>query len=137
MLPPGPGASEARAAQKSALAGLVHEAATSESLGALLASLQAAAAPGSSAAGALDEWAVANLREASRDFARASAVPKELAQRKAALESSAYAGEFFFLAPFFFSDLSGFFFFPFCSRLKKKKKKKKKSVARGEVEVGL
>jgi len=84
MLPPGQGASEARAAQKSALAGVVHEAATSEGLGALLSRLRAAPA-------ALDQWALANVREASRDFARASAVPKELAQRKAALESSAYA----------------------------------------------
>ena len=84
MLPPGQGASEARAAQKSALAGVVHEVATSEGLGALLSRLRAAPA-------ALDEWALANVREASRDFARASAVPKELAQRKAALESSAYA----------------------------------------------
>ena len=83
MLPPGQGASEARAAQKSALAGVVHEAATSEGLGALLSRLRAAPA-------ALDQWALANVREASRDFARASAVPKELAQRKAALESSAY-----------------------------------------------
>ena len=90
MLPPGPGASEARAAQKSALAGFVHEASTSDSLGRLIKKLESAAAS-SSDPSALDEWALANLREASRDFARASAIPKELAQRKAALESSAYA----------------------------------------------
>ena len=98
MLPPGPGASEARAAQKSALAGFVHEASTSASLGELITRLEKATAGGASAAASssassspLDEWALANVREASRDFARASAVPKELAQKKAALESSAYA----------------------------------------------
>ena len=94
MLPPGGGASEARAQQKAALAGFVHEASTAESLGSLISRLEKAAAEGGAAAAApaaLDEWALANLREASRDFSRASAVPKELAQRKASLESSAYA----------------------------------------------
>lgn len=92
MLPPGAGASEARAAQKSALAGFVHEASTSESLGKLISKLSAQIEKdGSDSGGALDEWARANVREAARDFARASAVPKELAQKKAQLESTAYA----------------------------------------------
>jgi len=97
MLPPGQGASEARAQQKAALAGFVHEASTSPALGELLAGLERAAKGASSPSDAastpapLDEWALANVREASRDFARASAIPKELAKKKAALESSAYA----------------------------------------------
>lgn len=94
MLPPGAGASEARAAQKSALAGFVHEAATSESLGKLISKLSARIeeeGSGSGDGGSFDEWALANVREASRDFTRASAVPRELAQKKASLESTAYA----------------------------------------------
>ena len=96
MLPPGSGASESRASQKAALAGFVHEASTSKRLGELLSKLEAEVAQKtssstSSSAPQLDEWALANLREASRDFKRASSIPKELAQRKAALESSAYA----------------------------------------------
>lgn len=90
MLPPGQGASEARAQQKAALAGFVHEASTSPALGELLAGLEKAA-KATEPSPSLDEWALANVREASRDFARASAIPKELAQKKAALESSAYA----------------------------------------------
>jgi len=87
MLPSGAGAREARAAQKSAIAGVVHDKATSKELGGLLSrleeSMRAAPAP-------LGEWEVANVREATRDYRRASAIPKDLAQRKAALESSAY-----------------------------------------------
>ena len=104
LLPPG--AQEARAAQKEALAGVVHDKATSPELGELLSRL--ASGGGKEKSSDLDEWALANVREAARDYRRASAIDKALAQRKAALESAAYnawvearsKGDFAIFAPF-------------------------------------
>lgn len=81
MMPEGSAAS--RAAQKSALAGVVHEKVTDPEIGSLLADLKDA--PG------LDEWQAAVVREAARGYKKATALSKELTQRKAALESEGYA----------------------------------------------
>ena len=84
MLPPGPAASDLRAAQKAALAGLTHAKATAPELGAALSALAAAPPP------TTDPWASATVRLAARDYKRATAIPADLAQAKAALESKAY-----------------------------------------------
>lgn len=83
MLPPGDAAASLRAAQKAALAGVVHAKATAPELGELLAKLQAAPP-------ADDKWAAANVRLAAKDYKRATAIPAQLAKDKAALESKAY-----------------------------------------------
>jgi hypothetical protein len=57
---------------------------TDAELGRLLGQLQAAAAE-------LDPVAAAVVRDSAKDYVRATALPKELAQRVAQLESSAYA----------------------------------------------
>ncbi|KAI7846262.1 hypothetical protein COHA_000242 [Chlorella ohadii] len=75
-----------RAAQKSALAGVLHEKQTEAEIGQLLQRLQAA----NLAAEGLNEYEQATVREAARDYRKLTAVPKELAQREAELESRGY-----------------------------------------------
>ena len=84
MLPPGPSASDLRAAQKAALAGVTHAKATAPELGAALSAL-AATPPATT-----DPWAAATVRLATKDYKRATSIPADLAQAKAALESKAY-----------------------------------------------
>lgn len=79
------GAAESRAVQKAALAGVLHEKQTEAELGGLLAKLQAA-----NLADELDAYQQATVREAARDYGKLTAVPKELAQREAELESRGY-----------------------------------------------
>lgn len=85
MMPPG--AAESRAAQKSALAGVLHEKQTEAELGEVLARLQAA-----DLAADLDDFQLATVREAVRDYKKLTAVPKEMAQKEAELESRGYQG---------------------------------------------
>ena len=82
------GAAKARAAQKAALAGVLHEKATAGDLGALLARLQGV----DLAAAGLDAYQQATVREAARDYRKATAITKELASREAELESRGYQG---------------------------------------------
>ncbi|KAF6265951.1 putative carboxypeptidase [Scenedesmus sp. NREL 46B-D3] len=72
-----------RGAQKSALAGVLYDKRTEQQLGSLLQQLKAAA-------GELDPVQAAVVRDASRSYTRETAVPKELAQRIAQLETDAY-----------------------------------------------
>ncbi|PNW70823.1 hypothetical protein CHLRE_17g734900v5 [Chlamydomonas reinhardtii] len=96
------GAANSRGAQKSALAGVMYDKKTDPTLGALLETLRAAPA------GALDPVAAAVVRDASKDYVKATALPKELAQRIARLETDAYpawvkakqASDFSIFAPF-------------------------------------
>lgn len=81
-----PNAVGARAAQKAALAGVLHEKQTEAEIGELLQRLQAA----NLEAEGLNEYERANVREAARDYRKLTAVPKELAQREAELESRGY-----------------------------------------------
>ncbi|KAL4428286.1 hypothetical protein ABPG75_002375 [Micractinium tetrahymenae] len=83
MLPAG--ATESRAAQKAALAGVLHEKQTEAELGELLRRLQAA-----NLEGELDAFELANVREAARDYKKLTAISKDLAQREAELESRGY-----------------------------------------------
>lgn len=77
------GAVGSRGAQKSALAGVLYDKRTDKQLGGLLQQLKAAA-------GELDPVQAAVVRDASRSYTRETAVPKELAQRIAKLETDAY-----------------------------------------------
>ncbi|KAG2426831.1 hypothetical protein HXX76_012882 [Chlamydomonas incerta] len=83
MMPPG--AANSRGAQKSALAGVMYDKKTDPTLGALLEALKKAPA------GSLDAVAAAVVRDAAKDYIKATALPKELAQRIARLETDAYA----------------------------------------------
>ncbi|KAL4858840.1 Thermostable carboxypeptidase 1 [Chlorella vulgaris] len=78
------GAAESRAKMKSALAGVIHEKSCDAALGEVLAKLQAANLE------QLNEFEQATVREAARDYKKLTAVPKELAQREAELESKGY-----------------------------------------------
>lgn len=86
-------AADARAAQKEALAGVVHARQTDAQLGALLERLSAAAAEGNDL-GAPDAEAAdvrrAVVRNAIDDYRREARVPAELATRMARLESEGY-----------------------------------------------
>jgi len=77
------GAEEARANQKAALAGVVHEAKVDPKIGQLIAALE----------GAQDLTLVqkANLREAKTSFARNTRLSTELASKMAQLESEGYS----------------------------------------------
>jgi len=83
MQPAGAGA--ARSAQKAALAGVIHEKSVDPAIGALLDRLQAADLS------ALNEYERAVVREAARDYKKATAVTEELVRREAELESRGYA----------------------------------------------
>ncbi|KAG2487712.1 hypothetical protein HYH03_013711 [Edaphochlamys debaryana] len=83
MMPPG--AADSRGAQKSALAGVLYDKKTDPVLGQLLDALKAAPP------GALDPYQAAVVRDAGKQFIKDTALPKELAQRIAKLESDAYA----------------------------------------------
>lgn len=78
------GAADSRGAQKAALAGVLHDKKTDPKIGELLAVLRAAPA------GALDEVQAAVVRDAHRDYVKETALPKELTQREAKLDSDAY-----------------------------------------------
>ncbi|PSC70957.1 Carboxypeptidase Taq [Micractinium conductrix] len=84
MMPPG--SADARAAQKAALAGVLHEKQTDAELGELLRRLQAA----NLEAAELGPYERATVREAARDYKKVTAVTKEMAQREAELESEGY-----------------------------------------------
>jgi carboxypeptidase Taq len=77
------GSASSRGAQKSALAGVLYDKRTEKELGQLLEQLKGAAG--------LDPVQAAVVREAQRSYTRETAVPKELAQRAAKLETDAYA----------------------------------------------
>eukprot|EP00887_Chlorella_sp_A99_P004883 scaffold4.g4883.t1 len=83
------GAAEARAAQKSALAGILHERHTDPAIGGLLAKLQAGGGDALKVAG-FDAYQQAVVREAARGYRKATAITKELAQAEAELESWGY-----------------------------------------------
>lgn len=88
-----PGAADARAAQKEALAGVLHDKSTSADLGALLERLSEASASGNDL-GAPDAETAAVRRAVVRDaldaYRREARIPKELAMRMASLESNGY-----------------------------------------------
>lgn len=81
MLPPG--AAGARAAQKAALASVLHEKSTDPSIGELLRQLESDSS--------LDDYQRATVREAAREYRKAIAIPDALVRREAELESRAYA----------------------------------------------
>lgn len=83
MMPPG--AAESRGNQKAALAGVLYDKKTDPTVGALLEVLKKAPE------GALDPVQAAVVRDAAKDYVKATALPKELAQRIAKLESDGYA----------------------------------------------
>jgi len=99
MMPPG--AANSRGAQKSALAGVLYDKSTDPELGELLGKLQQQQE-------GLDPVAAAVVRDASKSYKRATAIPKALAQRIARLETDAYhawvearkASDFSKFAPF-------------------------------------
>eukprot|EP00878_Enallax_costatus_P001574 GHUV01001725.1.p1 GENE.GHUV01001725.1~~GHUV01001725.1.p1 ORF type:complete len:544 (+),score=156.71 GHUV01001725.1:74-1705(+) len=77
------GAVGSRGAQKSALAGVLYDKRTDQQLGQLLKQLKDATAE-------LDPVQAAVVRDAYRSYVRETAIPKELAQRIAKLETDAY-----------------------------------------------
>ncbi|DBA84432.1 TPA: hypothetical protein ACH3X1_006065 [Trebouxia sp. C0004] len=77
------GAAESRGKQKSVLAGVVYEKETSAELGHLLKTLKAQSS-------GLDPVQAAVVRDAHRQFVRNTAITKEMAQRRAELESEGY-----------------------------------------------
>lgn len=83
MMPPG--AADSRAAQKAALAAVLHEKSTEAELGRILGNLNAANLS------ALDEYQRAAIREAAREYKKASSVTEDLVRREAELESRGYA----------------------------------------------
>jgi carboxypeptidase Taq len=83
MMPPE--SADGRASQKAALARAAHAAHTDPAIGALLDRLEAAGGLPND-----DAWAAANVREARRAFAKATAIPEDLAAQRAALESEGY-----------------------------------------------
>ena len=78
-------AAGARAAQKAALAGVIHEKQVDPSLGNIINSLKNADLS------SLNEYQRATVREAARDYKKATAVTEELVRREAELESRGYA----------------------------------------------
>ena len=81
MLPSG--SSDCRGAQKEALAGVLHDKKTAPALGELLRSFEGDAS-------ALSPVGQANVRIAAKAYRRETALPKELVQKIAALETSGY-----------------------------------------------
>lgn len=81
MLPSG--SSGSRADQKSALAGVIYDKRTDAKLGERLAALKTESA-------SLTPVRAAVVRDAHKEYIRSSSIPKDLAQRMATLESSAY-----------------------------------------------
>ncbi|GFR49967.1 hypothetical protein Agub_g12106, partial [Astrephomene gubernaculifera] len=79
------GSADSRGAQKAALAGVMYDKQTDPQLGALLAVLRAAPK------GSLDEVQSSVVRDAHKEYVKATALPKELAQRIARLKTDAYA----------------------------------------------
>ena len=77
------GAAEVRAKQMSSLAGVIHKMGTDSEYGHMLE--QISKSP--QFAAELDRWEQANVRDALRDFEKHKNVPKELAQKLAALQS--------------------------------------------------
>ncbi|KAF5829548.1 putative carboxypeptidase [Dunaliella salina] len=85
MLPPG--AVECRGQQKEALAGVMFDKRTDAELGRLLTEVKAAIDAGQSG---LSPHECATIRDAHKDFVRTTAIPKDLAQAMAKLETEAY-----------------------------------------------
>lgn len=83
MLPPG--AADARARQKAALAGVAHEKASAPALGDAIAACEA------EIESVGDAYARANVRDARRGFDQTTRVSKALAMEKEAAESEGYA----------------------------------------------
>lgn len=81
MLPTG--SSGSRGTQKSALAGVIYDKKTDKGLGDALSILKQSTAD-------LNSIQNANVRDAHKDYIRSTAIPKELAQKIALLESTAY-----------------------------------------------
>jgi len=65
------GAAASRGNQKAALAGVVHEKRTDAEIGTLLAKLTAAGA-----GAGLDKWEAAVVRDAAKDYRKATCIPK-------------------------------------------------------------
>lgn len=82
-----PGSAESRSRQKATLAAIIHERSTDPSLGTLLKTLNASP----NAATLLGPYEHAVIREASRQYRKATAVTEELVRREAELESRGYA----------------------------------------------
>ena len=81
MLPAG--SSGSRGAQKSALAGVIYDKKTDKGLGEALSILKQSTVD-------LNNIQIANVRDAHKEYTRSTAIPKELAQKIALLESTAY-----------------------------------------------
>ncbi|MFQ5716302.1 MAG: carboxypeptidase M32, partial [Nitrospinales bacterium] len=80
------GATEARAKQISALAGIVHDKATAPEIGEWLAKLLA-----NDSSSRFDSFETCNIREAKRDYDRMTKIPKALVQEMAELSSRGHA----------------------------------------------
>lgn len=78
------GAAGSRGAQKSALAGLLHERKSDPAIGELLEQLQREEGQGG------DAFRAAAVREAAREYRKVTAVTKDLAKREAEHETEAY-----------------------------------------------
>ncbi|KAL6771475.1 hypothetical protein ACKKBG_A26530 [Auxenochlorella protothecoides x Auxenochlorella symbiontica] len=78
------GAAGSRGAQKSALAGLLHERKSDPAIGELLEQLQREEGQGA------DAFRAAAVREAAREYRKVTAVTKDLAKREAEHETEAY-----------------------------------------------
>jgi len=95
-----PGGAVSRASQKEALAGVIFEKRTDPEIGRLLDRLQYNV-------DTMDPADAATVREAARDYKKASAIPKSMATKMARLESDGYqawvaarqAGDFSKFAP--------------------------------------
>lgn len=80
-----PQAASARAQQKAALAGVIHEKSVDKELGEILKRLQNGDLSGHG------EYERATVREAAREYRKSSSVTEELVKREATLESKGYA----------------------------------------------
>ena len=80
MMPSGDGAANARARAMATLAGVIHDKATSKALGALIEACD----------GTLRGKDGANVRRAKESYAKATAIPSEMAKKRAELGSRGY-----------------------------------------------
>jgi carboxypeptidase Taq len=79
-----PKANQCRSTQKELLAGIIHDRAVDPELGNLLSILQQAQTKG------FNEYELATIREAAKDYKKATSIPKSVAQAEAELESRGY-----------------------------------------------
>lgn len=86
FMPSSEGTARSRGAQLEVMAGVIHDAEVDPEIGKLLTRLRDPAVLPE-----LSEWEQAVVRDSWRDFRRSKAVPKELAERRARLQSEGYS----------------------------------------------